>query len=119
MLARVLNKQATNTIRKGLTTSSLGCVSVTKDYLMPTNRYFASAVLSEDNLDLHPSIMKEKFKERLGKEREQALLGGGQKRIDKQHAKGSLTARERIELLFDKGMSASVDKILQCMNTYF
>ena len=29
-------------------------------------------------------------------------LGGGQDRIDKQHAKGSLTARERIELLLDK-----------------
>ena len=30
-------------------------------------------------------------------------LGGGQDRIDKQHAKGSLTARERIDLLLDKG----------------
>ena len=33
--------------------------------------------------------------------REQARLGGGQKRIDAQHAKGKLTARERIELLLD------------------
>lgn len=30
-------------------------------------------------------------------------LGGGQDRIDKQHAKGSLTSRERIDLLLDKG----------------
>src|SRR5438105_4333931 len=30
-----------------------------------------------------------------------AHLGGGQKRIDAQHAKGKLTARERIELLLD------------------
>jgi acetyl-CoA carboxylase carboxyltransferase component len=30
-----------------------------------------------------------------------ARLGGGQKRIDAQHAKGKLTARERIELLLD------------------
>lgn len=34
--------------------------------------------------------------------RAEARLGGGQKRIDKQHAKGSLTARERIEMLLDK-----------------
>ena len=33
--------------------------------------------------------------------RDQARLGGGQKRIDAQHAKGKLTARERIELLLD------------------
>jgi len=33
----------------------------------------------------------------------QALLGGGQKRIDSQHAKGKLTARERIEILLDEG----------------
>lgn len=33
----------------------------------------------------------------------QAQLGGGEKRIAKQHAKGKLTARERIELLMDEG----------------
>lgn len=103
MLVRVLNKQATNALRKGLTTSSMRCVTVTKDYLKPTSRHFASALPAEDNLDLHPSIMKEKFKVRLQKEREQALVGGGLKRIEKQHAKGQLSARERIELLFDKG----------------
>lgn len=35
--------------------------------------------------------------------REEARLGGGAKRIDQQHAKGKLTARERIELLLDEG----------------
>ena len=34
--------------------------------------------------------------------RGQARLGGGQKRLDSQHAKGKLTARERIELLLDE-----------------
>lgn len=34
---------------------------------------------------------------------EASKLGGGQARIDKQHAKGSLTARERIDLLLDRG----------------
>jgi acetyl-CoA carboxylase carboxyltransferase component len=36
-----------------------------------------------------------------------ARLGGGQRRIDAQHAKGKLTARERIELLLDEGSSRS------------
>lgn len=48
-----------------------------------------------------PSLMKAAFRELLTEERAKALLGGGQARIDKQHAKGSLTARERLELLFD------------------
>ena len=36
--------------------------------------------------------------------RKLALMGGGQKRIDTQHKKGKLTARERIHLLLDEGM---------------
>ena len=39
--------------------------------------------------------------EQLEKKREAARMGGGQKRIDAQHAKGKLSARERIELLLD------------------
>ena len=34
--------------------------------------------------------------------RAKARMGGGQKRIDAQHAKGKLTARERLELLLDE-----------------
>ncbi len=41
--------------------------------------------------------------------RQQARLGGGQARIDKQHAKGKLTARERIELLLDEGSFEEYD----------
>lgn len=44
---------------------------------------------------------EEKIKQLLDN-REKAKLGGGIKRIDSQHAKGKLTARERIELLLDK-----------------
>jgi propionyl-CoA carboxylase beta chain len=43
----------------------------------------------------------------LEKKREMAHLGGGQKRIDSQHKKGKLTARERIELLLDPTPSKS------------
>ena len=35
--------------------------------------------------------------------RDIARMGGGQRRIDAQHAKGKLTARERIDLLLDEG----------------
>lgn len=42
-------------------------------------------------------------KEILLSKRKQALLGGGNERIDKQHGKGKLSARERVELLLDKG----------------
>jgi acetyl-CoA carboxylase carboxyltransferase component len=35
--------------------------------------------------------------------REQAVLGGGRKRIEQQHARGKLTARERLALLLDEG----------------
>ena len=42
--------------------------------------------------------MNEILKE-LENRRQQARLGGGQARIDAQHKKGKLTARERIELL--------------------
>ncbi len=41
--------------------------------------------------------------------RDQARLGGGQARIDKQHAKGKLTARERIEILLDEGSFEEYD----------
>ncbi|MCF8197743.1 MAG: acyl-CoA carboxylase subunit beta [Sulfuritalea sp.] len=40
---------------------------------------------------------------KLDEKRELARLGGGQKRIDSQHAKGKLAARERIEMLLDDG----------------
>ncbi len=45
----------------------------------------------------------------LRKLRDEALLGGGQERIDKQHAKGLMTARERIDLLLDKGSFEEFD----------
>ena len=41
--------------------------------------------------------------------RAEARLGGGQKRIDAQHAKGKLTARERIEVLLDEGSFEEYD----------
>ena len=42
-------------------------------------------------------------REKLAQKRVDSLQGGGAKRIEAQHAKGKLTARERIDLLLDKG----------------
>ena len=39
----------------------------------------------------------------------QAMLGGGEDRIRKQHEKGKLTARERLDLLLDKGSFSEID----------
>ncbi|MBO0939981.1 acyl-CoA carboxylase subunit beta [Fibrella sp. HMF5335] len=48
----------------------------------------------------------------LARKNAEALLGGGQKRIDAQHAKGKLTARERIALLVDEGSFEEIGKFV-------
>ena len=47
--------------------------------------------------------------EQLEQRRETARMGGGQKRIDAQHARGKLTARERVDLLLDEGSFEEFD----------
>ena len=47
--------------------------------------------------------------EDLRKRREKITLGGGKKRIEKQHESGKLTARERMNLLFDEGTFVELD----------
>ncbi|GAB5481479.1 MAG: acyl-CoA carboxylase subunit beta [Parasphingorhabdus sp.] len=51
--------------------------------------------------------------EQLEAKRAEAHLGGGQKRIDSQHAKGKLTARERIEVLLDEGSFEEIDTYVE------
>jgi acetyl-CoA carboxylase carboxyltransferase component len=48
----------------------------------------------------------------LRRRKEQAALGGGQRRIDAQHQRGKLTARERIELLVDHGTFEELDSLV-------
>ena len=50
--------------------------------------------------------------ERLHQMRELSLVGGGEKRIDAQHAKGKLTARERIDFLVDDGSFVELDRFV-------
>ncbi len=56
--------------------------------------------------------MKEKFDE-LEKRKNEALLGGGREKIDAQHKKGKLTARERIELMVDEGSFEEIDMFVK------
>jgi acetyl-CoA carboxylase carboxyltransferase component len=59
--------------------------------------------------------IQDKIKE-LEKRNLEAGLGGGQKRIDKQHATGKMTARERIDYLLDEDSFQEIDKFVvhQC-----
>lgn len=63
------------------------------------------------------SIQQENIK-KLVDRRAAAKLGGGQKRIDAQHAKGKLTARERIALLLDENSFEEYDMFVhhRCAN---
>ncbi|MFC3106433.1 acyl-CoA carboxylase subunit beta [Undibacterium arcticum] len=49
----------------------------------------------------------------LAQRREQALLGGGAERIAAHHARGKLTARERVELLLDQGSCIEFDMFVE------
>ena len=51
--------------------------------------------------------------EELEKRRQAAALGGGQNRIDVQHSRGKLTARERIDLLLDEGSFEEWDTFVE------
>ncbi|MBW8051663.1 MAG: acyl-CoA carboxylase subunit beta [Cytophagales bacterium] len=48
----------------------------------------------------------------LDKKNAEALLGGGEKRIEAQHKKGKLTARERVKLLLDEGSFEEIGKFV-------
>ena len=53
------------------------------------------------------------IQEKLEAMRAEARLGGGVKRIAAQHAKGKLTARERLELLLDEGTFEEWDMFVE------
>ena len=57
--------------------------------------------------------------EELDRRREQARAGGGEARVAAQHAKGKLTARERIDLLLDEGSFEEFDMFVEHRGTEF
>ncbi len=52
-------------------------------------------------------------KELLLQKKEKISLGGGAERIEKQHAKGKMTARERLAKLFDEGNFIESDAFIK------
>ena len=62
--------------------------------------------------------MKEKI-EKLLETKKKIELGGGEKRIAKQHERGKLTARERINLLLDEGSFVEIDAFVKHRCTNF
>ncbi|XP_025090612.1 propionyl-CoA carboxylase beta chain, mitochondrial-like [Pomacea canaliculata] len=73
--------------------------------LLPLLQSYSGAAGSLENT-LH-------VKDRIENTRQRALLGGGQRRIDTQHKKGKLTARERLQLLLDAGSFVEYDMFLE------
>jgi len=67
---------------------------------------FRDNIASNENEDEY-----EKARQRLLELKKQAEMGGGQDSIDKQHAAGKNTARERIQLLLDPGTFVELDKL--------
>ena len=57
--------------------------------------------------------------EELRRFREEARLGGGEKAIERQHERGKLTARERIDLLLDEGSFTEIDALVRHLCTDF
>ena len=64
------------------------------------------------SMETDPSTVKRHFRRRLDGARAESVLGGGPARIDRQHGRGSLTARERLDLLFDGGTFREVDALV-------
>lgn len=78
--------------------------TLTSRQLVPHKVWYATAGTTEQSLHVQQKIKETRAK---------ALLGGGQKRIDTQHKKGKLTARERINLLLDRGTFVEYDMFFE------
>ena len=70
-------------------------------WLLPESRREQGRAAMKDILD------------KLEQRRDEARLGGGETRIEAQHKRGKLTARERIELLLDKGSFEEFDMFVE------
>src|SRR5687768_1358924 len=66
---------------------------------------------SEPELSSRPMTMREKL-ELLERRRAESELGGGAKRLEAQHAKGKLSARERLDVLLDEGSFVELDRFV-------
>src|SRR6185503_4489921 len=69
-------------------------------------------------LHAYTGIVNNKIKS-LKEKREQAYLGGGKARIESQHKKGKLTARERLHFLMDEGSFQEIGMLVAHRSTDF
>jgi propionyl-CoA carboxylase beta chain len=67
----------------------------------------------------HSKFAMEEKRKRLEAMQAEALLGGGEKRIEAQHKKGKLTARERIHLLLDEGSFEEIGQLVTHRSSNF
>ncbi|KAL9641421.1 hypothetical protein ABK040_013350 [Willaertia magna] len=77
-----------------------------------------SGVMDIPDKQSPPEILR-KYQERIDSVKKEAKLGGGSARIEKQHQKGKLTARERIDLLLDEGSFREYDSFVRHRCTDF
>lgn len=66
------------------------------------NRYYQSRKINSNNIDIMAENWLEELLNRLRSEEEVIMQGGGAKRVEKEHKKGKMTARERIKFLIDE-----------------
>jgi acetyl-CoA carboxylase carboxyltransferase component len=71
----------------------------------------AAPVLAQRQTEIRVPTNDERLA-RLDELRAESLLGGGADRVEKQHAMGKLTARERLELLLDPGSFVELDRFV-------
>lgn len=82
-------------------------VSASRLLVQTTSRWNSSSAYQGASI----TALKNSFRTKLQKIKEEALVGGGQKRIDTQHARGKLSARERIALLLDPNSFREYDML--------
>ncbi|MBI2756268.1 MAG: acyl-CoA carboxylase subunit beta [Chloroflexi bacterium] len=87
-------------------------------WVTTTNSRSAETETARAASSIHAETTAEKI-EHLRSLREQATLGGGERRIDAQHGKGKLTARERLELLLDPSSFVEIDRFVTHRSTDF
>lgn len=98
-------------IRLFLSVSPLNLKQITSPGASPVffSRRFQSAQAdAESTIALTVQVQK-----KIQEKRDQSFQGGGPKRIDSQHKKGKLTARERINLLFDHDTFTEYDAFVE------
>lgn len=78
-----------------------------------------SSSAQSNGVPVNPESRVDLFRQELEKLRAKALLGGGQARIDIQHGKGKLTARERLLVLLDEDSFIEYDQLVEHRCTEF